>query len=86
MKKKNITEMTEEEKIKEVEKLFAKIQSLFPGNHLAALTIHDIDVKNLNPEVWKVSATYIPESKRVYLSAERINRKSNFDITLFGKD
>ncbi|MCE5329174.1 hypothetical protein LLG07_02435 [bacterium] len=82
---KKIKEVTQKDKIIEMERLFDEIIKLLPKNSVS-LQVHDIDMSQLNREVWKIEPNIANDSLRVYLTAKRkIATDPSFDITLFGE-
>jgi alkyl hydroperoxide reductase subunit AhpF len=82
---KKIKEVTQKDKIIEMERLFDEILKLLPKNSVS-LQVHDIDMSQLNREVWEIESNIANDSLRVYLTAKRkITKDPSFDITLFGE-
>jgi len=65
-----------------VEKLFDQIIKIFPDNSVN-LTIHNIDMKEIDRDIWEIKASMVDESLRTFLSAKRkLSEEEAFDITL----
>ena len=86
MKKEQKPDITENEKLERVAKLFDEIQSIFPSINMS-LDIHGINnITDIDDSVWDIEANYSKDRKETYLIAHRVNPPNeNFDITLYGK-
>ena len=67
-----------------VEKLFDQIIKIFPNNSVN-LTIHRIDMGEIDKDIWDIEAQVDQDDLRVCITAKRKSREDrHFDITLFG--
>ena len=77
---------SQEQKVKEIVRLYNKIKKLYPSNNVT-LMVHGVDVKSLNQDEWEVQANLIKDKMRTFLSAYPIvNGKTNTNLCLFGKE
>jgi len=73
--------MKEKEKIAKAVKLFDEIKTMFPDGQVD-MTMHDVDMKLLDANKWKMEVDQLTEDSEQYMTAKRIG-SDVFDITFF---
>jgi len=80
------TKETLNEKVNKVVRLYEEIKSILPTSSIG-LSIHDLDLRELDKSVWNIEVRYKPDTNAVFFSAERIMEKyTAFDVTLYSDD
>jgi len=76
--------MTENDKLNKVIDLFKEIKKLFPDSN-CSLSIHDVDIKSIDREAWKIKTRLDKDTLRTYLVARNDFGDEYFGISLYGK-
>lgn len=71
-----------DEKLNKLIDLVKQLKELFPSNGLSVM-VHDINIKDLDENIWEVEAQWQSEIKDVFLTAKLKDENIYNNLTIF---